>query len=248
MNKLFAVLLFFFFFALSVFSQTPSMPLPHQSPSQPRILLEDGSIVGKDNPMPVDADVNLGSITVDVFPVYADDAGNPVTATIDIEHRAVVNLGSETVGLKTAIEAVKAAVEAISVTVDTSALEAAQALTTAAVDKVESAVAKVEPVVDDIALFVKPANIVATQTVSLLANTSAVITSTLPIDSPRKFIEIVAMDNTKEFWLDYGGEAVINACRRVYGGVYIELRGGATSINIIASEAIDLYVTEGGLE
>ena len=148
--------------------------------------------------------------------------------------RQIVNLGSETVGLKAAIDAVKAAVEALTVTVDTSALEAAQASTTAAVD--------------DVAFFVKPANIIATQTVALVANTSKIINTALGIGIPRKFIEIVAMDNTKEFWLEYGGDAVINACRRVYGGVYVELRGGAASLNVIASEAINLYVTEGGLE
>lgn len=231
MNKLFAVFFLFAFVVTAGFAQAPA---EIQSPSQPKIMLDDGTIVGPDNPMPVDAEVNVGSITVDAFPVFADQTGNPATATIDAENRAIVNLGSETVGLKAAIDAVKAAIEAMTVTVDTSALEAAQASTTAAVD--------------DVAFFVKPANVLATQTVALVANESKTINTALDIGVPRKFIEIVAMDNTKEFWIEYGGDAVINACRRVYGGALIELRGGAASINVIASEAISLYVTEGGLQ
>ncbi len=219
MYKLFAVFFLFVFIVVAGFAQAPAKI---QSPSQPKIMLDDGTIVGPDNPMPVDAEVNVGSITVDAFPVFADQTGNPATATIDAENRAIVNLGSETIGIKDSIDSVKTAVET------------AQASTTLAVE--------------DVAFFVKPANVIATQTVSLTANSSAEITSALSPGTPRKFIEIVTMDNTKEFWLEYGGNAVINACRRVYGGALIELRGGAASINVIASEAIDLYITEGGLQ
>lgn len=55
-------------------------------------------------PLPVDAEVSIGSITVEAFPVYADSTGEPATATVDADHRAVVNIGSETIGLLNALE------------------------------------------------------------------------------------------------------------------------------------------------
>lgn len=54
--------------------------------------------------MAVDAEVSIGSITVEVFPVYADDNGNSATATVDINNRAIVNIGSETIGLVDAVK------------------------------------------------------------------------------------------------------------------------------------------------
>jgi len=65
--------------------------------------------VSSANPLPVDAEVNIGSITVDVFPVFADGAGSPATATVDASNRAIVNIGSETIGMITAIDAVPTA-------------------------------------------------------------------------------------------------------------------------------------------
>jgi len=103
MYKLLSVL---FLFVL-LFSSAPAFAQrPVQSPSQPKIMLDDGTLVGHGNPMPVDAEVSIGSITVDVFPVYADENGNPATATVDINNRAIVNIGSESIGLIDAVKAV----------------------------------------------------------------------------------------------------------------------------------------------
>jgi hypothetical protein len=46
-----------------------------------------------------DAEVNIGSVTVDAFPVYADEAGNVATAVVDVDSRAIVNIGSDTSGI-----------------------------------------------------------------------------------------------------------------------------------------------------
>lgn len=56
--------------------------------------------------MAVDAEVSIGSITVEVFPVYADDNGNPATATVDINHRAIINIGSDSIGLVDAVKGI----------------------------------------------------------------------------------------------------------------------------------------------
>lgn len=76
-------------------------------PATPRLMVDaDGNLVSKTHPLPVDADVSIGSITVDVFPVYANMDGDPATASVDLNNHVLVNIGSETVGLVTAIDAV----------------------------------------------------------------------------------------------------------------------------------------------
>lgn len=103
MYKILSVLFLF----VHLFSSAPAFSQrPVQSPSQPKIMLDDGTLVGHGNPMPVDAEVSIGSITVDVFPVYADENGNPATATVDINNRAIVSVGSESIGLIDAVKAV----------------------------------------------------------------------------------------------------------------------------------------------
>ena len=92
-------------------------------PNAKNIEVRPGSMLGWDNasatwrPVKIDqdtgeigvtAEMTIGSITVEVFPVFADEAGNAATATIDLNNRAVVNLGSETIGLIDAINAVAA--------------------------------------------------------------------------------------------------------------------------------------------
>lgn len=85
-------------------------------PEAKRMEVRPGSTLGWDNasstwrPFAVDPDtgameVNTGisSITVDAFPVYADSTGDPATATVDNSNRAVVNIGSETIGLVSSI-------------------------------------------------------------------------------------------------------------------------------------------------
>lgn len=62
--------------------------------------------VSKLTPLPVDVDVSISSITIDVFPVYANLDGDPTTASVDLNNHVLVNISSETVGLTTAINAV----------------------------------------------------------------------------------------------------------------------------------------------
>ena len=191
-----SIVLFFVLLSVSLFAQTPSMPLPHQSPSQPRIMLEDGSIVGADNPMPVTGSFDIGSVSVDVPPAYVDKNGDPASAEVDDDKNVKVSINTEAIGLVDAINAQKRPVDEIQATV-----------------------------------------------ISLTANTSTQITSA--ITTNRRFIEVVAMDNTKDFWVNYNSPAVQGACRRVYGGIYLEIPASVV-VNVLASEAIDLMVTEGG--
>ena len=93
-------------------------------PIAKQIEVRPGSMLGWDNAsatwrpvridpttgdLGVDAEVSIGSITVDAFPVYADSLGNVATATVDSSNRAVVNIGSETIGMIDAIDAVPTA-------------------------------------------------------------------------------------------------------------------------------------------
>lgn len=98
MKKLFLTFCLFFCASL-VFAQG----VPH--PATPRIMIDsDGTLLDSANPLPVDAQVTIGSITIEAFPVYADSVGNPATATVDAENRAVVSIDSETIGLVDAVE------------------------------------------------------------------------------------------------------------------------------------------------
>jgi hypothetical protein len=47
--------------------------------------------------------VTIGAVTADALPVFANSTGADATATVDVNHRAVVNIGSETIGLVTAV-------------------------------------------------------------------------------------------------------------------------------------------------
>lgn len=60
-------------------------------------------VVDSAHPLPVDADVSIGSVSVDAFPVYSDAAGNPATATVDANNRAIINIGSDSAGITTAL-------------------------------------------------------------------------------------------------------------------------------------------------
>lgn len=192
--------------ATSCFAQAPR--------SWPTFMDESGNMVNlsASNPMPIDG-INVSSITVNAFPVYSDAAGNPATATVDANNRAIINIGSDSVGIKTSVDAVKSSVDTVKTAVDTST---------------------------------QPSNTVATRTITLVANEAQDITVGLPIGTPREFITISAMNIEKDFWLQFGGsDAVINQCMLVNGRVSLPLRGGV-DISIIASEAFDLYILEGG--
>lgn len=184
------------FIACSAYGQSVQQIAVPDATGYPRV-------VDTAHPLPVTGDLEIGSVTVDVFPVYSDASGNPATATVDANNRAVVNIGSDSAGITTTL----------STAISTST---------------------------------QPSNTVATRTITLVANTAQDITNGLPIGTPREFITISAMDIEKDFWLQFGGsDATINGCMLVNGRVSLPLRGGV-GISIIASEAFDVYVLEGG--
>jgi len=90
------------------FGQTPD-------PSHPMPTDASGNPFSSSNPLPVDVSggINIGSVTVDAFPVFADGAGNPATVTADASHRALVNLGSESIGLIAAINAISGSADTV---------------------------------------------------------------------------------------------------------------------------------------
>lgn len=184
------------FIACSAYGQSVQQIAVPDATGYPRV-------VDTAHPLPVTGDLEIGSVTVNAFPVYSDAAGNPATATVDTNNRAVINIGSDSAGITTT-------------------------LTTA------------------ISTSTQPSNTVATRTITLVANTAQDISNGLPIGTPREFITISAMNIEKDFWLQFGGsDAVINQCMLVNGRVSLPLRGGV-DISIIASEAFDLYILEGG--
>lgn len=74
--------------------------------SWPTFMDKNGDMknVSASSPMPVDADVSIGSVTVNVFPVFADSTGNPATATVDTSNRAVVAIGADSSGIVDAVK------------------------------------------------------------------------------------------------------------------------------------------------
>lgn len=61
-------------------------------PSRPMLQLPNGNLVSEDHPLPVDAQVNIDSITVEAFPVFSDSAGDPATSELDADGRVQVNV------------------------------------------------------------------------------------------------------------------------------------------------------------
>lgn len=84
----------------------------------------------------------------------------------------------------------------------------------------------------------------ATQTVTLVAGVAQTVTTALT-STNRRFIELKSHDPDNKFWVDFGADAVINASRPCDGYVYLELPIGI-DLSVIASEAYDIAVTEGG--
>jgi hypothetical protein len=65
--------------------------------------------------MAVDSDasftVDLGDVSLESIPSFQDSTGTPTRALTDSEDRAVVNLGSETVGIVSGLSAVEAGID-----------------------------------------------------------------------------------------------------------------------------------------
>lgn len=195
-------------------------------PARPMIQLPDGSIVGAGNPLPVDAQVNIGSVTVEAFPVYSDQAGDPATSQLDSSSRVKVNIGSETIGLITAINAITSALNTQTNTIINNLAVAIKAI-------------------QDIPLV--PAQTTVTR-ISLPANTSTLIEDIYAANPlyRQKYIDIKTEDPEQKFWISFGAAAVIGGnARPCMGNVYVENR--IQPMYIIASEAIDIYVTRAAI-
>lgn len=226
------------------------------APETPAILVDGNGNDTRTHPLPVTGDlgVEIGSITVDVFPVYSDASGNPATATVDANNRAVINIGSDSVGIKTSVDTVNASVGTVKTSVDT--VNTSVGTVKTSVDTVNTSVGTVKTSVDSVKSSVDlttaavssstlPANEVSTQTITLVANTSQEITSLLPAAKTREWICISAMDSEKDFWVQFGSAAAINSSRLVHEWASFPITE-AVSVHVIASEAFDLYICEGG--
>lgn len=84
------------FIACSAYGQSVHQIAVPDSSGYPRV-------VDTAHPLPVTGDLEIGSVTVDAFPVYSDAAGNPATATVDANNRAIINIGSDSAGITTTL-------------------------------------------------------------------------------------------------------------------------------------------------
>ena len=130
------------------------------SPSTPRLLFEDGTYLGKDNPMPISGDIEVGSFTVEALPSYKDSTGTATRALVDSEDRVIVNLASETIGLKDAIDLVTAEIEA-------SGVNASETVLISAIDLVETAVDNSNDAISGIAAAARTLSVTTASAVSI---------------------------------------------------------------------------------
>jgi hypothetical protein len=183
------------------------------------------------NPLPVNAEVNIGSVTVDVFPVFADAAGDPATATVDINNRAVVNIGSDSIGLIDAVDLV------------TAEITAAAATNTADMASLSGDIGAVKAGVDTTNEILYPPTDWQQQTITLVADTAQTIVS--EIVGTRKNVMLKAQED-KPFWVSIDGDAVIGTNGTLVNS-WIKLDVPlAVTVSVIASEAFAISVVESG--
>jgi len=190
-------------------------------PSRPMIQFPDGTYLSPDNPMPVTATVDISSISVDVFPVYADEAGDPETAELDASKRVKMNLMAEGIGLITGLGNI---VTAIGV--------------------VNTSIGDVIKATQDIPL--SPLQTVITK-YTLTPNVAQVIED-LYVSQPnqrQKYVDIKTEDPESEFWVNIGATAVVGASRPCMGRFYIETR--LQNVYVISESALDIYVTRAAI-
>ena len=190
-------------------------------PSRPMIQFPDGTLLSKDNPMPVEAQVNISSVTVEVFPVYADEAGDPHTAELDSEDRVKINIQAEGIGLVDAIDNAKAAIDSLGATA-TKILAATK----------EVSLSPMETVITKYTLVPNVAQIIPDLWLA-------------DADQRQKYVEIKTQDPEAEFWVNSGAVAVVENCRPCIGRFYIETR--VENLYVVASEAMDIYVTRAAI-
>lgn len=103
-SRIIAVLMFFLSLAFCAFGQTVTVVGTHDSSGYPRP-------VSPSNPMPVSMS-GSASITTNIE-VYKDEAGDTASAELDSSNRVKVNLGSESLGLVSAVQKAGQASDAI---------------------------------------------------------------------------------------------------------------------------------------
>lgn len=96
-TRLIATIMFLLSLACCSFGQSVHQIAVPDANGYPRV-------VDSAHPLPVDADVSIGSVSVNVFPVFADGSGNPATATVDTSNRAVVAIGADSSGIVDAVK------------------------------------------------------------------------------------------------------------------------------------------------
>lgn len=99
----------------------------------------------------------------------------------------------------------------------------------------------------DVNLFTKPANLIATQTITLTANVSQEITCGLASGIHRKFIVLTTIEPNKRFHVQFNSAAVIGSASPYLEQVSLPFDREVV-VNVISSETIDLNVIEGGVE
>ena len=189
-----------------------------------KLTTADGALVRSTNPLPVDAEVNISSITVEAFPVYADETGAVATATVDSSNRVWVNLASDTIGLIAEIEAVETEVASGNVAINDS------------VQEVKTAIEAVEAAI-------KPTDI-ATQTISLAAGVAQEVTSGL---TTRRSIYVGSQDGNQDIpiWINLGGEGATGDGLLFFTGVEIPADENY-AVWLISSEDVGISVLEQG--
>lgn len=191
------------------------------SPSTPMIQFPDGSYLGPDNPMPIDAVIDVGSITLDVTPSYVDGAGAASSATL-INGNVPARLVAEAIGLMAQINTIES---------HNLIMQTAMVATNYMLQGVLTA-----PISTTVTKYTLTGG--AEQTIS---DAFAAIT-----DVSRKYIEIKTLDPAQVFWVNFGSTpAVVGACRPCIGRVYIESR--LEDVSVISSTTIDIFVTQSAL-
>lgn len=208
-------------------------------PSRPMIQKPDGTLVSDDNPFAVDVksgDITIDNVTVEAFPVYKDEAGDPATAELDSSARPKINLQAEGIGLIDALVDIKNA-------------NASETNLIAAIDLVITAIETAQQLItDNKAVALSPTEQIQFKH-TLVANTAYTITNPYPVGNVQnkalKYIEVKTQNPESEFWASVDGstDAVIGEHRPCMGRLYIETQVG--EISIIASESFDIFIIQG---
>lgn len=248
------ILLVFLLWCTATFSQTLSPETQYISVPPSGLSGWDSAsatwrVVGATPEGKLIVDVTIGSVTVSVFPVYANAAGNPATAAVDISHYAMINLASDTVGLVDGISSVSGDIGNIGTKLDTidltvhavdGSLASVSADIVGGIASVSGDIARLEAELSD-------TTTIRQQTITLTPGVVSTITSL----SGRRSISIKAYtSNVETTWLSYDNvstaAAVLSGDELTPGArISIDLPEGFV-VGVIASTAETIYVCEQG--